>query len=105
MNKFLEQKYSEKVISQLLKKFIGYDSTADNRDKIIDHKLVNMVYDFIKTFDKIKNSPNIAKKDIFTYTLPELEEVVLNYMKNMVIHLNLKFQKHYLMNYKHYLFF
>ena len=77
----LKEEYSEKVISQLLKKFIGYDSTADNRDKIIDHKLVNMVYDFIKTFDKIKNSPNIAKKDIFTYTLPELEEVVLNYMK------------------------
>jgi hypothetical protein len=77
----LKEEYSEKVVSQLLKKFIGYDDTADNRDKIIDHKLVGMVIDFIKTFDKIKNSPNISKKDIFTYTLPELEEVVLNYMK------------------------
>jgi hypothetical protein len=77
----ITEEYSEKVISQLLKKFIGYDSTADNQDKIIDHKLVGMVIDFIKTFDKIKNSSNISKKDIFAYTLPELEEVVLNYMK------------------------
>ena len=77
----LKEEYSEKVISQLLKKFIDYDSTADNQNKIIDHKLVYRVQTYIQLFDKIKNGPNITKKDIFTYTLPELEDVVLNYMK------------------------
>lgn len=77
----LKEEYSDKIISQLLKKFIGYDDSIDNSNNIIDHKMVSMVISFIKTFDKIKNGPNISKKDIFTYTLQELEDVVLNYMK------------------------
>ena len=66
----ITEEYSEKVIEQLLDKF----TTQTNVDR---YKIKN----YIKIFDKIKNGPNISKKDIFAYTLPELEEVVLNYMK------------------------
>lgn len=65
------EEYSEKVINQLITKFVG-----DGNEKT-----VNRVRNYIKLFDKIKNGPNITKKDIFTYTLPELEDVIFDYMK------------------------
>lgn len=66
----LKEEYSDKVIEQLLDKFAG--QTNVNRTKISN---------YIKIFDKIKNGPNITNKDIATYTFPELEEVVLEYLK------------------------
>jgi hypothetical protein len=76
----LKEEYSEKIISQLLKKFIGYDDSIDNSNNIIDHEMVKRVIDYIKIFDKIKNNPDITNKDIFTHTLPELEKVVIDFM-------------------------
>jgi hypothetical protein len=68
----LKEEFSEKVITQLIDKFISSNPHA-YRDKIKD---------YIKIFDKIKNGPNIINKDISTYSLPELEEVIINYIKN-----------------------
>ena len=70
LRKLLKEEYSEKVIEQLLDKFTA--QTNVDRSKIKN---------YIKIFDKIKNGPNITNKDIITYTFPELEGVVLNYIK------------------------
>jgi hypothetical protein len=68
----LKEEFSEKVITQLVDKFMSSNPYA-YRDKIKD---------YVKIFDKIKNGPNIINKDITTYSLPELEEVIINYIKN-----------------------
>lgn len=71
--RIIKEEYSENIIQQLRKKFITDENPYEDWNK---------VKDYINIFDKIKNGPNIANKDIFTYTLPELENVVLDYMRN-----------------------
>lgn len=70
LRRILKEEYSDNVIEQLLNKFAS--QTNVDRTKISN---------YIKIFDKIKNGPNIINKDITTYTFPELEEVILSYLK------------------------
>jgi len=75
LSKIIKEDYSEKITIQLISKFKQEEPDVDE----------NKLREYIMRFDKIKNDLNTNKRDLFQYTLPELETVLVNSYENQKI--------------------
>jgi hypothetical protein len=66
--------YSEKLINNLVDRYIGLNPHLSN----------DVIKSYIKRFKEIKDSPNIEEKNITKYSWEDLEKVVDNYQKKRV---------------------
>jgi hypothetical protein len=71
LRKLLKEEYSEKVIEQLVAKFMGEDPEEDE----------NVIRAYIKRFDRVKGDPSVLNKDIFSYSLEKLRYVLIDFFK------------------------
>lgn len=67
----LKEEYSEKVIAQLVDKFMQEDPTEDE----------DVIRAYIKRFDNVKGDPSILNKDIFSYSLEKLRYTLIDFFK------------------------
>jgi hypothetical protein len=62
------QEYSDKVINQLVSRFMQEDPTLSDE----------LIKKYIERFEQIKNSPNISEKDILKYSWDKLEQTIID---------------------------
>jgi hypothetical protein len=72
LRNLLREEYSEKVIEQLVAKFMQEDPTEDE----------NVIRAYIKRFDRIKGDPIVLNKDIFSYSLEKLRYTLIDFFKD-----------------------
>ena len=72
LRNLLKEEYSEKIIEQLVAKFMQEDPTEDE----------DVIRAYIKRFDRIKGDSSILNKDIFSYSLEKLRYVLIDFFKD-----------------------
>lgn len=71
LRKILKEEYSEKIVAQLVDKFMQEDPTEDG----------DVIRAYIKRFDNVKGDPSILNKDIFSYSLEKLRYTLIDFFK------------------------